>query len=470
MKTGYLVIDVGTGNLKAVVVDNAGNTLAESRVDMDYVVEDEHACHFIPSKLRERIMLAARQAVKSSGAEIKAVSSTSTRQGIVLVDRQGESFLGLPNIDNRGYFLESTFDERLLYERTGRWAVRYFSAFKLCGLRHAHPELYERIHTFLSVSDWVGYLFTGRAAYEHSQACETMLYDTSGGVWDDELCRIFGIAKDILPALIRSGQSLGTIRDGVAQEVGLPRGLAYIVGSADTQVAVHAAGADEGDTVIVAGTTTPIARFSTDYILDENQRFWTNRHIKKFLLETNAGVTGLNYQRFKKIFIPDMTYQQIENKMSAFERPKMTCCVSTIDFVHNEPLNYGGLQFPLPWGDDLSPVDIIYAMLFSIACEIADNIKILDGIAVENGRIFGVGGGFQSAVLARMVAALIQKPIHLPPRFESASSIGVARLCADHFDEWHYDADLGSDVRPEKHRWIAENYAEWREFRKKLNQ
>lgn len=61
----------------------------------------------------------------------------------------------------------------------GKWATEDFGAAKLLGLRQMYPERYQEVETVLSLSEWIGWIFTGRRAMEYSQACESQLYDIS---------------------------------------------------------------------------------------------------------------------------------------------------------------------------------------------------------------------------------------------------------------------------------------------------
>ena len=79
--------------------------------------------------------------------------------------------------------------------------------------------------------------------------------------------------------------------------------------------------------VIVSGTTTPIIKITGEYITDDQERTWTNRHTdeRSFILEANAGVTGLNYQRLKEIFYPNEGYDVIEKELTGSYPFSMHC-------------------------------------------------------------------------------------------------------------------------------------------------
>ncbi|MCY7879463.1 FGGY family carbohydrate kinase, partial [Bacillus spizizenii] len=132
---GYLVFDIGTGNARVAVMSVSGSVQTVEREDIVYATETLYpdSCYFSPQVLWKQVMKLAKRALSRSGdIDIIALTSTSQRQGIVLIDQNGDSFLGLPNIDNRGReWEESILNQEEIYSRTGRLPTALFSALKL---------------------------------------------------------------------------------------------------------------------------------------------------------------------------------------------------------------------------------------------------------------------------------------------------------------------------------------------------
>src|SRR5699024_3421632 len=133
-------------------------------------------------------------------------------EGIVLLDKKGNSLIGLPNHDHRGrQWEEAVRNKDRIYELTGRYPTSLFSALKLKGIEKERPEIWKHTATFLSISDWAQYKLSGVAGYEHSQASETQLYSVKGKCWSEELADNFGLAINHLPQLTTAGTVLGTV-------------------------------------------------------------------------------------------------------------------------------------------------------------------------------------------------------------------------------------------------------------------
>ncbi|HTJ12376.1 MAG TPA: FGGY family carbohydrate kinase [Dinghuibacter sp.] len=429
----YLIIDIGTGNARAAVVSPEGTLLGVAREDIVYHQDPLYpeALYFDPAMLWEQIERIAAAALSQAGpATILAVTSTSQREGIVLLDGLGNSLIGLPNIDHRGRQWEHLLtDKSRVYALTGRYPTSLFSAFKLHGVRERRDDLWRRLHTVTSISDWIGYKLSGVVRYEHSQASETLLYNVARKDWSDELCSAFDISAELLPPLADAGTVLGPVSAGA---LGLSPQTSVVVGGGDTQLAIMSTHPETGDVVIVSGTTTPVNKIAGDYITDRGQRTWTGRHTDKetFMLEANAGVTGLNYQRLKEIFYPNETYAVIERELGQITRFPCVASLGSVLADEKTPLTKGGFIFDTPVSHQLTRAAFVWATLWDIACSVYENYKTLDCVSPHNKPyVWACGGGMESPTLRRFLAGLTGKQIRMRLNYRQASAAGGALLC-----------------------------------------
>ena len=213
----YLIIDIGTGNVRVALANVKGEVINVERDNVHYKKDElyANALSFNPDELWAQIITLTKKVLQNHpDLDIKAITVSSQREGVVILGTDGESLIGLPNHDHRGREWENTIsdsDKARAYRLAGRYPSSLFSAFKLIGLKNRHPELYDKVSTLLSISDWAQYKLTGIKGYEHSQASETLLYDVKKKSWSKELCSIFGINEDILPNLWLSGTAIGNI-------------------------------------------------------------------------------------------------------------------------------------------------------------------------------------------------------------------------------------------------------------------
>ncbi|HEY0612024.1 MAG TPA: FGGY family carbohydrate kinase [Chitinophaga sp.] len=431
----YLIVDIGTGNVRVAATTPEGNVLALARENISYIKEQDYpdALYFDPNQLWDQVLRLTNEVLAQVSANtVKAITATSQREGIVLLRADGQSLIGLPNIDHRGREWENMIaDKSSVYRLTGRYPGSLFSALKLVGIRKRRHQLWPQCTAFLSISNWIEYKFSGIARYEHSQASETLLYDVARQQWSPELCKVFDLSPDLLPELVSSATILGDILPVFSQKLGIPANTKIIVGGGDTQLAIKSTRPAVNDMIIVSGTTTPIVKLTGTYILDKEERTWTSRDIEngRFVFEANAGVTGLNYQRLKEIFYPNEGYDVIEKELAEASR---NCMASLGSLLAHEktPLTRGGFIFPAPISHQLSRASFVWAALEDMAFSISTNYSILATVTGNAPNyIWACGGGLQSKALRQLIADFTGVKVLLRHGYEQASAVGGALIC-----------------------------------------
>ncbi|MET7256252.1 FGGY-family carbohydrate kinase [Dyadobacter fermentans] len=472
LKQAYLVTDIGTGNVRVAIADPAGVILGVASGDMHYR-KDEHypeSIFFDPDALWKQIRNLAKTALAQAGAvSITAITATSQREGIVALDKAGNSLIGMPNIDHRGREWEDISpDKHEIYMLTGRYPTSLFSALKLVGVRERRPSLWQRVSTFLSISDWAQYMFSGVQGYEHSQASETLLYDVAKGQWSPQLCEKYRLDVSLLPPLVHSGTVLGKIQPDIAAELGILESADVVVGGSDTQLAITSLEPSVEDIVIVSGTTTPIIKIADHYITDAHERTWTNRHTDNanFLLEANAGVTGLNYQRLKEIFYPNEPYELIETEVAAIRDTHCVGALGSLLAGEKSPLIRGGFIFNTPVSHQLSRAHFVWATLWDIACSISENYKVLREVTRhEQDYVWMCGGGVQSKLLRQFIANLLGKKVVIRTNYRQASVSGGVAICNDALGIPNHVPETLEVTEPDSDPVYAAWYAEWKRSR-----
>jgi len=474
----YLVIDIGTGNARVAAVLPNGTILHLKRQNVHYETDHDYpdAISFHPNELWGQIVDMSKQVIQTAGTTTKivAITATSQREGIIVLDAQGNALIGMSNHDNRGREWEHLIkDKSAMYTLTGRYPTALFSALKLVGFRERKPQQWPLVSKFTSISDWITYKFSGELAYEHSQASETLLYDVEKGEWNNSSCELLGLSPSLLPPLKKSGSILGPILAPLADTLTINRNAQVITGGSDTQVAIKSVAPHVDDVIIVSGTTTPVIKVADSYILDKDERTWTGRHVDKdlFVLEANAGVTGLNYQRLKEIFYPNERYETIEEELNTV--PHQQCVASLGSLVADEksPLTKGGFIFNAPVSHQLTRGDFVWAILWDIACSIYENYKTLCTVAPhQKSYLLACGGGVQSRTLRQFLANLLNKEIIIRDTYRQSSVIGGAFICNDALGKTNPIPNILETTIPNERTHYLALHQEWQTVRKTFKQ
>lgn len=157
MEINYLVVDMGTGNSRVGLVGADGTIWGIRNYENQYYKDKQYedAQYFLPEEWEENLMNGCKELVKEFPEHpVRAITSSGARESIVLYNKEGKTYLGLPNIDNRGReWMNEIEDQTFIYDKTGRWVTEDFPAAKLMGYRKKYPEEFEKITKITSLSE-----------------------------------------------------------------------------------------------------------------------------------------------------------------------------------------------------------------------------------------------------------------------------------------------------------------------------
>jgi len=478
-KTGkyYLTVDLGTGNTKVSLISSGGDIIGVESFVNRYRRDDryEDAQYFLPKEWRDKILKCCRSLCEEHPEiRINAITSAGARQSIVLYDRGGGAFIGLPNIDHRGRaYLGEIPEKEDIYRKTGRWGSGCFPAINLLGYLKKYPGQFASIYKITSVSEWVAEIFTGNLVMEHSQACETQLYDIGRLDWSEELCRRYGLNGQILPPLQNAGTSAGTILPQYRDMLHTSPDAVFVLGGADTQAALVQTGIQPGEVAVVSGTTSPVVSPVGKRLYDEQERVWTDVGLggAAYLAEMNPGVTGLNYQRLKDTLFPGWPYEQLE---AAYQDKKNFCCTASFSsmlFYEKRSLANGGFFLKPPLDAAFDPVDLMWAALADIACSVYEQLwRLCDLTGNRDAYLLGCGGGFQSPSLCQMLADLSGRSLVLSPGFGQATAMGLVSVCNRYFGQTLPGKnETPIEYHPKENQLVHRYYPVWLENRNRAN-
>ncbi len=180
----------------------------------------EHDAEEIWASVRSVVGRAVTEAGLTPNA-IAAIGITNQRETTVVWDRNTGQPLARAIVwqdrrtSERCAELRALGLSELIRERTGLVLDPYFSATKLEWLLREHPELRDRAAAgeacFGTIDSWLIFKLTGGTVHatDHTNASRTMLYGLESRGWDPELCQLFGVPSEMLPAIHPSAGVIG---------------------------------------------------------------------------------------------------------------------------------------------------------------------------------------------------------------------------------------------------------------------
>ena len=249
----YLLgIDVGSTSMKALVYDLDGNVISQGSHPTESIANDPNHPNwqvYLPEHIWDGISAAIRDAVKQIGPQnrIKAAAVTGLGADAVPLDEQGEPVYPFINwictrtTPQYERWLEKVGLERT-FEITGWQPFIWSTVLRFIWLQENEPEIARRVHKWLIIEDFVNYKLTGKYSTDYTDASPTLLFDQRALSWSDEMLKISGLDKDVLPTPQPCGSFLGEVTPEAAEKTGLAPGTPIYQGGHDYLVGALAAG------------------------------------------------------------------------------------------------------------------------------------------------------------------------------------------------------------------------------------
>lgn len=257
-KQYLMAIDAGTGSVRAVIFDTEGNQIAEGQhewfhredprypgsMDFDWKTNWDLACKCIHEALAQS---------RLAPSDIKAVSTTCMREGIVLYDDNLNEIWACANVDARstGEVAELVKGDRdlelKLYHKSGQ-TFALDALPRLLWVKKHLPETYGKCRYVGMFNDWLILKLTGVLKVEPSNGSTSGLMDLTTRNFDPEIARACGVRTDIFPEAIECGSVVAPVSAKGAADSSLVQGTPVVAGGGDAQLGtlgVGVAGADE---------------------------------------------------------------------------------------------------------------------------------------------------------------------------------------------------------------------------------
>lgn len=444
-----MALDFGTGAGRCYLISTDGRHSFDQYAEWEYNYPPEAqpgGSEFDAQKFWGILADLIKGSIQKSGidaSQIVAVSSTSHREGVVFLDRDGNELYAGPNLDMRAPSDASAFENKFatsLHRSSGHWPIPIFLPYRLLWFKEKKPVIYEQTDSVVLLNNWMLYRLCGEKATEPSNGVETLLVDIHNRNWNHTLIREIGFAETIFPPVYESGTVIGGVTHRAAIETGLAEGTPVVLGGADSQCGLLGNGAvNSGDIGVTLGTYGPLQMVTSQPIIAEPELIWSGCHVipNTWVIESTSMEAGQTFRWTRDIFYHGesgdvyslmgedaSTSPAGSNGIKAYMGPRLP--------------NYHSLDFNCLGGfvTQLPPIpgrvsrnDFARAILESVAYGVKLNINRLQRISGLKIQVLRACGGLsKSHTLMQIMADLLQTPVFVPKEKEG-SALGAA-ICA----------------------------------------
>ena len=438
-----LAIDQGTTGTRSVLYDAIGTVIADSYRELTQIYPREGWVEHDPLEIWETVVNTVGELNAAFSGEMTTVGITNQRETTIVWDKT----TGVPVCNAIVWQCRRTSDlcrkynaeTEMIAEKTGLPLDPYFSATKIRWiLEHCSIDNPQNL-LFGTVDSWLLWKLTGGEVHatDYTNASRTLLYNIKEKKWDDDLLKVFGVPRSLLPDVKNPMDDFGSVRT-IRGLDGVP--IRAVAG--DQQSALF------GQCCFTQGMVKNTYGTGCFMVMNIGDRFICSKNGLLTTLAIDAGGRPC-YALEGSVFIGGAVMQWLRDEMGLIEH------VGESEMIAREAASNAGVYI-VPaftglgaphWEADVRGAivgltrganknHIVRAALESIAYQshdvframVADSGVVPDNLVVD-------GGAVDNAFLMQFQADMLDVPVHKPVNTES-TSLGAAFLAGLQSGVW----------------------------------
>lgn len=432
----YIGVDLGTSAVKLLLMDGEGQILK--------IVSKEYPLYFPhpgwseqnPEDWYAGTMAGLGELLEDCDKDkVAGISFGGQMHGLVVLDREDRVIRPaiLWNDGRTGRqtdYLNQIIGKEKLSACTANIAFAGFTAPKILWMKENEPDDHKKIAKIMLPKDYLAYKLSGSFCTDVSDASGMLLMDVKNRCWSKEMIQICGISEEQLPRLYESYEVVGTLRPGIAAQLGLSRDVKVIAGAGDNAAAAVGTGTvGDGRCNISLGTSGTIFISSKKFGVDENNALHSfahadgNYHLMGCMLSAASCNKWWNEDILRAAdFASEQRGITKLGENQVFYLPYLMGERSP----HNDPKAralFMGMTM------DTTREDMTQAVLEGVSFGLRDSLEVARSLGLKIQRTKICGGGAKSPLWKRMIANIMNMKVDVIES-EEGPALGGAMLAA----------------------------------------
>ena len=432
----YIGVDLGTSAVKLLLMDGEGK--------IHKIVSKEYPIFFPQPGWSEQRpedwFSQTMEGIKELIAEVDkdqvaGISFGGQMHGLVILDKEDEVIRpALLWNDGRTYeecdYLNNEIGKEKLSEYTANISFTGFTAPKILWVKNKEPENFARISKIMLPKDYIAYKLTGVHCTDLSDASGMLLLDVKNRRWSQEMCEICGIGEEMLPKLFESYECVGTVKEEIAKELGIPATVKVAAGAGDNAAAAVGTGTvGEGMCNISLGTSGTIFISSKKFGVDKFNALHAFAHADGYyhLMGCMLSAASCNKWWMEDIVgTDDYAGEQKGIEKLGENHVYFLPYLMGERSPHNNP-NARGTFIGMTM--DTARADMTQAVLEGVAFALRDSLEVAKSLGIHLERTKICGGGAKSPLWKKMIANILNLKVDVIES-EEGPALGGAMLAA----------------------------------------
>ena len=435
----YLGIDLGTSEVKAVLLAEDGEIVASASAPLEVQRPQPRWSEQAPADWWQATLAAVDRLKASHPARLGAVRGvglSGQMHGATLLD-QGDQPLR-PAIlwnDTRSDQECKELEARVpaLHAITGNLAMPGFTAPKLLWVERNEPEVFARVRSVLLPKDYLRLRLTGEKVSEMSDAAGTLWLDVARRDWSEAVLSGTKLSRAHMPRLVEGSHPSGELRAELRARWGMGGTVVVAGGGGDNAASAVGIGA-----VAPGGGFVSLGTSGVSFVV--NDRFLPNPgsavHAFCHALpgrwhQMSVMLSAASCLRWVTRLVGAAGEAELLAEVERLDPPGRAAAPLFLPYLsgertpHNDPAAQG-VFLGLTHGTDRAA--LAYSVIEGVAFGLADGIDALRAAGTTLGTLSLVGGGSRSPYWAQLIADLLEVRLQTHAGGETGAALGAARL------------------------------------------
>ncbi len=430
----YLGIDVGTSNIKIVIIDETQSVCVEKISPLTISHPQELWSEQQPEdwwNVLEKSLDELAENYQHYFAEIKAIGLTGQMHGAVCLDKNNQVIRPAILWNDGRSFAECDFLLAEVPEATkitGNLIMPGFTAPKLVWLKKHEPENFSKINKVLLPKDYIRFCLTNDFATDLSDASGTSWLNVQNREWSNEMINACDLSIDHMPCLYEGSDITGELKSSLAKKWHMKNDVKVIAGGGDNAASAIAVNVVlPGSAFLSLGTSAVIFTADEGYHPDPDNALHTMCHClpqKWHQMSVHLNATGCIQWIMKTLNISN--YNELNALAREANKPPLF-----LPYLNGErtPFNYSRAsgQF-LGLTENTTRGDLCLSVLQGTALAITLGFNVVKNANPNIDHISVIGGGSKNLFWGQIFSDMMNHPLHYHSDRFAGAAVGVARL------------------------------------------
>jgi xylulokinase len=432
----FIGIDLGTSSVKSVLLDGDNTILATANAALQVQRPAPGHSEQDPESWWQATIATIdelAQRVPKAVAAVRGIGLSGQMHGATLLDKAGKVLRPCILWNDVRAAAECKEMERnlpALGRITGNPAMPGFTGPKLLWVEKHEPSIFAQVAKVLLPKAYLRYRLTGEFIEDMSDASGTLWFDVGKRAWSDEALAVGHMRREQMPELVEGSAPAGTLHADLAQRWGMARRPVVAGSAGDNAAGAVALGAiNPGDAFVSLGTSGVLWATTAGFAPNPKEAVHAFCHcIPNTWHQMGVLLSAASCLSWLSGLLGRPEKDLLQECGDGLERPAAEMFLPYLSgerTPHNDADIRGAFAGLSHQSERRS---LTQAVMEGVAFALKDCLNALRAGGTNLAGADAIGGGSRSALWLKIIANVLDLPIHRLADSEVSGAMGAALL------------------------------------------